>query len=38
MCGTCVSKLVSGEVDIGWLEALDDGSPLTPEQVKVGGV
>lgn len=33
VCGTCVSKLVSGQVDNEWLDVLDDGNVLSKEQV-----
>lgn len=36
MCGTCVAKLLSGKVDLGWLCDLDDGSVLTQEQMDAG--
>ena len=36
VCGTCVSKLVSGTVDNEWLDVLDDGNVLSAEQIKVG--
>lgn len=36
VCGSCVSKLVQGTVDQGWLCDLDDGSALTPEQIAAG--
>lgn len=36
VCGSCVSKLVRGTVDQGWLCDLDDGSALTPEQIAAG--
>ena len=35
VCGTCVSKLVSGTVDNEWLEVLDDGNVLSKEQIAV---
>lgn len=36
VCGTCVSKLVSGTVDNEWLEVLDDGNVLSKEQIAAG--
>ena len=38
VCGTCVSKLVSGTVDNEWLEVLDDGNVLSKEQIAVGAM
>ncbi|EFN51174.1 hypothetical protein CHLNCDRAFT_15322, partial [Chlorella variabilis] len=32
VCGTCVSKLRSGQVDLEWLDVLDEGSVLSQEQ------
>jgi ferredoxin len=36
VCGSCVSKLVSGDVDQSWLCELDDGNVLTSEQMAAG--
>ncbi|PSC69244.1 ferredoxin [Micractinium conductrix] len=36
VCGTCVSKLRSGQVDMEWLSVLDDGNVLSQEQVAAG--
>lgn len=36
VCGTCVSKLVSGQVDLDWLTVLDDGNVLSKEQIEAG--
>jgi ferredoxin len=36
VCGTCVSKLRSGRVDMEWLAVLDDGNVLSQEQIQVG--
>ncbi len=36
VCGTCVSKLLSGNIDDSWLTELDDGNVLTAEQMKAG--
>jgi ferredoxin len=36
VCGSCVSKLVSGDVDQSWLCELDDGNVLTREQMAAG--
>lgn len=36
VCGTCVSKLRSGEVDMEWLAVLDDGNVLSKEQIAAG--
>lgn len=36
VCGTCVSKLKSGEVDQDWLTVLDDGNVLSREQIEAG--
>ena len=35
VCGTCVSKLRSGRVDLGWLADLDEGSVLSQAQIRV---
>ena len=35
VCGTCVSKLRSGRVDLGWLADLDEGSVLSQAQIQV---
>ena len=35
VCGSCVSKLVSGEIDNSWQCELDDGNVLSAEQMKV---
>eukprot|EP00887_Chlorella_sp_A99_P000491 scaffold17.g491.t1 len=36
VCGSCVAKLVSGKVDMGWACELDDGNVLTEEQMAAG--
>ncbi|KAL4439813.1 hypothetical protein ABPG75_002814 [Micractinium tetrahymenae] len=36
VCGTCVSKLKSGQVDQDWLTVLDDGNVLSQEQIAAG--
>lgn len=36
VCGTCVSKLRSGQVDMEWLAVLDEGSVLSKEQIEAG--
>ena len=35
MCGSCVSKLVSGQIDNSWQCELDDGNVLSAEQMAV---
>lgn len=36
VCGSCVAKLVSGKVDMGWACELDDGNVLTEDQMAAG--
>ena len=36
VCGTCVSKLLTGTIDDSWLTELDAGSVLTEAQAAAG--
>lgn len=38
VCGSCVGKLVSGEIDNSWQCELDDGNVLSADQMAAGWI